>query len=103
MKLLSSAKTKKPTKYCIIDRLKQAEAAQHVIEGNRTQREVAAEYGVSRDAVQKWVSRSNGFQQCIDPKAVIFYESPEGLAHGHVHLRRRNFRSSMACPNRAAR
>jgi hypothetical protein len=84
MRQLSSVEAKKPTKYCIIDRLKQAEAARHVIEGNRTQREVAAEYGVSRDAVQRWVSRSNGLQRCIDPKVAIFYESPEGL----VHLRR---------------
>jgi hypothetical protein len=84
MEPVSSAETKKPTRYCIIDRLKQAEAARRVIEGNRTQQEVAAEYGVSRDAVQGWVSRSNGLQHCIDPKVAIFYESPEGL----VHLRR---------------
>ena len=81
MGLVSSAETKKPTKYCIINRLKQAEAARQVIEENRTQRDVAAEYGVSRDAVQGWVSRSNGIQQCIDPKVAIFYESPEGLVH----------------------
>ena len=84
MESLSSAKTKKPTKYCIIDRLKQAEAARHVIESNRTQQDVANEYGVSRDAVQRWVSRSNGLRQCIDPRVVMFYESPEGF----VHLRR---------------
>src|SRR3972149_11312545 len=78
---VSSAGTKKPTKYCIIDRLKQAEAARQVIEENRTQREVAHEYGVSRDAVQGWVGRSKGLRQCIDPKVAVFYESPEGLVH----------------------
>jgi hypothetical protein len=81
MELVSSTEAKKPTKYCLIDRLKQAEAARQVIEENRTQQDVATEYGVSRDAVQGWVSRSNGLQQCIDPKVAVFYESPEGLVH----------------------
>jgi hypothetical protein len=81
MELVSPAETKKPTRYCIIDRLKQTEAARQVIEEKRTQQSVALEYGVSRDAVQGWVSRSRGLQQCIDPKVTVFYESPEGLIH----------------------
>ena len=81
MEPVSSTGTKKPTRYFIIDRIKQAEAAQQVIEEKRTQQDVAVEYGVSRDAVQGWVSRSNGLQQCIDRKVAIFYESPEGLVH----------------------
>ncbi len=84
MEPLSFVETKKPTKYCIIDRFKQAEAARRVIEDKKTQQEVADEFGVSRDAVQGWVSRSNGLHQCIDPTVSVFYESPQGL----VHLRR---------------
>jgi hypothetical protein len=81
MEQVSLTTIKKPRKYSIIDRLKQAEAARQVIDGNRTQQNVANEYGVSRDAVQEWVSRSKGRQKHVDQKIAIFYESPEGFAH----------------------
>ena len=81
MEPVSSTETKKPTRYFIIDRVKQAKAARQVIEERRTQQEVATEYGVSRDAVQGWVSRSKGLQSHVDHKIAVFYESPEGLAH----------------------
>ena len=80
----SSASPKKAIKYSIIGRDKQLEAARKVIEEGKTQQEVANEYGVSRVAVQEWTARSKGFQDQVDPKIAIFYESPEGL----VHLRR---------------
>ena len=60
METASSASPKKATKYSIIDRDKQSEAARKVIEGGKTQQEVAAEYGVSRIAVQEWTARSKG-------------------------------------------
>lgn len=81
METASSVEPKKANKYSIIGRDKQAEAARKVIEGTKTQREVASEYGVSRVAVQEWTARSKGLQSHIDPKVVMFYESPEGLAH----------------------
>jgi len=81
MESVSSTETKKPTRYFIVDRVKQAEAARQVIEEKRTQQEVATKYGVSRDAVQGWVVRSKGLQKLVDHKVAVFYESPEGLMH----------------------
>jgi hypothetical protein len=79
----SSTESKKTSKYSIINRAQQAEAARMVIEEKKTQLEVAEEYGVSRDAVQGWTSRSKGLQSYIDPKVTAFYESPQGLSHLH--------------------
>jgi hypothetical protein len=83
METASSVEPKKTRKYSIIDRAKQAEATREVIENRRTQREVAEEYGVSRPTVQAWARRVNDPKSQVDPKVVVFYESPEGLAHLH--------------------
>ncbi len=83
METASSVEPKNTRIYRVIDRAKQAEATRKVIEKKRTQREVAEEYGVSRPAVQAWVRRVNQPKDSVDPKVVLFYESPEGLAHLH--------------------
>lgn len=83
MHTASSVEPKNTRKYSIIDRAKQAEATREIVENKRTQQEVAEEYGVSRPTVQGWVKRVNDPKDGVDPKVVLFYESPEGLAHLH--------------------
>lgn len=83
MHTASSVEPKNTRKYSIINRAKQAEATREIVENKRTQQEVAEEYGVPRPTVQAWVKRVNDPKSGVDPKVVLFYESPEGLAHLH--------------------
>jgi hypothetical protein len=83
MKTASLVEAKNTRKYSIIDRAKQAEAVLEITENKRTQVEVAEEYGVPRTTVQTWTRRVNNPKSGVDPKVVLFYESPSGLAHLH--------------------